>query len=235
MKSPIVPAILEESFDTISDMVSRVSGATDTVQIDIVDGMYAQNMTWPFTVLDDVSAISDTNKDLIKEVQRLYTLKTVFEVDLMVQNPEDTLGLWLMTDATRFIIHRMSTKYLTYCINRIKSDDQEVYVGLTSNDTPESIKPVIEFIDGVQCMGIDQIGKQGEPYDERIEKLVTALRDTYPDLPIQIDGGVSAQTIPRLLEAGAKKFAVGSAIFSGDAEKNLADLSKLYADTKVIV
>ena len=224
MKPSIVPAILKQSFDEVSDAVGSVADIADAVQIDIVDGLYAPNITWPFTALKDVSEVSDTDKDLLKEVQRLYTIQTVFELDLMVQNPENILGLWLMTDAARFIIHCMSTKYLTYCVTRIKEDNREVYIGLTSDDTLTGIKPVIDLIDGVQCMGIAQIGKQGEPYNERIEALITAIRSSYPELPVQVDGGVSAQTIPRLLEAGAARFAVGSALFEGNIEKNFSNL-----------
>ena len=132
-----------------------------------------------------------------------------------------------MTDAVRFVIHRMSTKYLTYCVSRVKEEGHEVFIGLTGDDTLAGIGSVIDVIDGVQCMGIEQIGKQGEPYSERIESLVQEIRDAYPELPIQIDGGVSAQTIPRLLEAGATQFAVGSALFSGDVEQNFSDLQHL--------
>ena len=237
MKSSITPAILEQSFDGVKGAVSRVSGAVGAVQIDIVDGLYAPHVTWPFTALSDADAskISDTNKDLIGELECLHVLKTSFELDLMIQNPEDTLGLWLITDAARLIIHRVSTEYLTHCINRIKGDEREVYVGLTSDDTPESIEPIIDLIDGVQCMGIAHIGKQGEPYDERVEKLIVGVRNAYPDLPIQIDGGVSVQTIPRLVEAGATRFAVGSALFSGDVEKNFAGLESAYSEAKAVV
>lgn len=235
MKSHIVPAILEESFENADGAVSRVADVAEVVQIDIVDGIYAPHTTWPFTTLKDDPVISGTNKDLLKEMQHLSSFKIPFEIDLMTQNPEDLLGLWLVTDAVRFIVHRMSTKYLTFCVNRIKDDGREVYVGLTSDDTPKSIESVADSIDGVQCMGIAQIGKQGEPYDERIETLIAAIRDAYPDLLIQIDGGVSVQTIPRLSEAGATRFAVGSALFTGDAEKNFSDLENAYSEAKAVV
>ena len=224
MKKCIQPAILEESFDKISDAIGCVSDVADTVQIDVVDGVYAPTVTWPFIDLADSSDVSAVNKGLIREVQRLYTLQTTFELDLMIQNPEDTLGVWLMSDAARFVIHRLSTQYVTYCINRIKEDGREVYIGLTSDDTLSALEPFVEAIDGVQCMGIAQIGKQGEPYHEGIELLIRSIRGTYPDLPIQVDGGVSLQTIPRLLEAGVTQFAVGSALFAGDIEKNFSDL-----------
>lgn len=231
MKSSLVPAILEQSFKDIVAKAHRAEDVTNTVQIDVVDGIYASNITWPFTALQDTSDATKKETLLTKELQQLYTMRTAIELDLMIQNPEDTLGVWLVTDAVRFIIHRMSTKYLTYCINRIKEGNHEVYIGLTSDDTLIGIEPMIELIDGVQCMGIAQIGKQGEPYDERIETLIADIRNAYPKLPIQVDGGVSVQTIPRLLEAGATQFAVGSALFKGDVEQNFSDLSSTTQQT----
>ena len=83
MKPFILPAILEQSFESVIGKVQCVDDVSDTVQIDVVDGVYAPTVTWPFTVLQDVSEVSDTHKDLIKEVQRLYTVRTSFEIDLM--------------------------------------------------------------------------------------------------------------------------------------------------------
>ena len=226
MKIPIRPAILEESFDGVADAIGRAADIADAVQIDIVDGVYAPSATWPFTVLEDASQVSDMNKDLLKEVQRFYTIQTTFELDLMIQNPEDTLGLWLVTDAERFVIHHASTRFLTYCVTRIKEGDREVFIGLTSDNTFSDIEPVVDVIDGVQCMGIAQVGKQGEPYNEGIEVLIREISNARPRLPIQVDGGVSAQTIPRLLAAGATQFAAGSALFSGDVKENFSGLQE---------
>ena len=231
MKTVIIPAILEKSFDAIQEAVDRVRGVTGVVQIDVVDGIYAENATWPF-ISSENDAISKgglSEKQLADKAECLYDLRVPFELDLMIQSPEDSLGVWLMTDATRLIIHRVSTQYVSYCVNRIKDDGREVYLGLTANDTLEGVASVLEVVDGVQCMGIAEIGKQGEPYDERIETLIAEIRKAHPLLPIQVDGGVSAQTMPRLLEAGATQFAVGSALFQGDIEKNFAVLQEVVS------
>ena len=225
MKTVIVPAILEKSFDAIEEAVGRVRGVAKAVQVDVVDGVYAGNATWPFFG-DGGSVEHLSEKQLADKVECLYGLRVPFELDLMVQSPEDSLGVWLMTDATRLIIHRASTQYVSYCVNRVKDDGREVYLGLTANDTLEGVAAVLDIVDGVQCMGIAEIGKQGEPYDERIEALIVDIRKAHPNLPIQVDGGVSVQTIPRLLETGVTQFAAGSALFNGDVKENFAELQK---------
>jgi pentose-5-phosphate-3-epimerase len=85
--------------------------------------------------------------------------------------------------------------------------------------------------DFVQVMGIDRIGRQGEPPDRHHKEiaLIKALRERYPVLVIQVDGGVAPH--PReLLEAGANRLIVGSAIVRARDPK--AALEKLYTEIK---
>ena len=234
MQVTITPAILEKSFDAILEAAQRVKGVVASVQVDVVDGVYATNATWPFVAdagseRDSATAggvVSVSDKQLADKAECLYGLNMPFELDLMIQSPEDSLGVWLLTDATRLIIHRASTQYLSYCINRVKDDGREVYLGLTARDTLEGVASALDIVDGVQCMGIAEIGRQGVPYHEQIEVLIADIHKAYPSLPIQVDGGVSAQTIPRLLEVGAVQFAVGSALFQGDVKKNMTALQE---------
>ena len=231
MKAVIVPAILEKSFDAIQEAVDRARGVAKAMQVDVVDGVYAPSASWPFWADGDGggSVVRLSEKELAEKAECLYGLRVPFELDLMVQSPEDSLGVWLLTDATRLIIHRASTQYVSYCVNRVKEDGREVYLGLTAADTVAGVASVLELVDGVQCMGIAEIGKQGEPYDERIETLIVDIHKAYPKLPIQVDGGVSAQTMPRLLSAGVERFAVGSALFRGDVKENFSILQKVVA------
>ena len=73
-------------------------------------------------------------------------------------------------------------------------------------------------------MGIREIGKQGEPYDPAVEDLIRSVKAMNPKLPISVDGGVSAQVIPALVEAGVSQLTVGSALFHGDIERNFSAL-----------
>jgi ribulose-phosphate 3-epimerase len=81
------------------------------------------------------------------------------------------------------------------------------------NTTPEALMhELIPQFDYLQVMGIASIGAQGQPFDERTLTTVHTLRERYPSLEIAIDGAVNETTIPRLVEAGANRFAPGSAI-----------------------
>ena len=65
-------------------------------------------------------------------------------------------------------------------------------------------------------MGINHVGFQGEPFDERVIEKVKAVRAKYPEMIISVDGGVSLETAPKLIEAGVSRLIVGSAIFNSD-------------------
>ncbi|HEU0080414.1 MAG TPA: hypothetical protein VFQ72_00095 [Candidatus Paceibacterota bacterium] len=84
-------------------------------------------------------------------------------------------------------------------------------------DDPEavaaSIAPVAAGIHFVQVMGIQNIGYQGQDFDPRAVELVRALRAAYPDMPIAVDGGVDVDNGRELVNAGATRLVVGSALF----------------------
>ena len=81
------------------------------------------------------------------------------------------------------------------------------------------------LFDFVQVMGIAEIGYQGEPFAEAALGRIRELRQAFPDLVMSVDGGVSSDTIVRLVEAGAQRFVSGSAIFGGGLiEENISGL-----------
>ena len=81
-------------------------------------------------------------------------------------------------------------------------------------DTPlEDIYPFLNHVDFVQLMGIDEIGFQGEEFDERVLDRIRLLRSQYKDLSISVDGSVNLETAPKIIDAGANILVVGSAIW----------------------
>jgi ribulose-phosphate 3-epimerase len=81
---------------------------------------------------------------------------------------------------------------------------------------PEVLEQFDALYDYVQVMGINRVGRQGEPFEPRSLALIERLRHRYPDLAIQVDGGVSLKTARQLVRAGATKLVVGHAIVAAD-------------------
>jgi len=209
----IIPAIIPKSFADFTEKLSQVSRYVPVVQIDICDGKFTGEKSWPYS---------------IEEEGFPFWEEVTFEIDLMVENPDLVVDEWVHAGAERIVVHFESfpdAPSTQTFINTFKEkffspgSAVSVGVGLAINmDTPlEEIEPLFPCIDFLQCMGIARIGYQGEPFDERVLGRVSDLRARYPDLVISVDGGVSEDSAPKLESAGANRLVVGSAIFrSGD-------------------
>ena len=77
-------------------------------------------------------------------------------------------------------------------------------------------------------MGIEHIGAQGEPFDERVLSQIKSLRVLYPELIISVDGSVNEETAPLLVQAGANRLVVGSALMkSFDMRETMRELESI--------
>lgn len=222
----IIPAILPTSRADLNEKLKRLAGIRSEVQIDIVDGRFIAPATWPY--------LTDTNSEPLSEEDDLAELDPFkFEVDLMVENPEEVIGRWIRAGATRITVHAETTHNLYGVIEEFQTrygHDKDfapelLSFGLALNITTDTalIEPFIDTCDYVQFMGIAHIGKQGEPFDERVIPKLHQFHRKYPDMPIQVDGGVSRETAGKLLEAGASRLVVGSALWKAPDIKEELD------------
>jgi len=79
------------------------------------------------------------------------------------------------------------------------------------------IEPCLDEVDYVQCMGIVRIGRQGQPLDQRIFERVRLFRRRHPDIPVQVDGGISLADAKKLVALGVSNLVIGSGILrAGD-------------------
>ena len=223
MAMEIIPAILPQDFAEIEEKVNLLKEVSDIVQIDICDGHFVSSFTWPYKKKDN------TFEQIIREDEALPAWQTVnYEFDLMVDHPEKVVDDWVSVGAARIIIHVESKGDIKEAINKLVG---RVEVGLALNiDTRlDVIKDLVgdDAVQFVQLMGIDHIGFQGQEFDEKVIQRIEEVREMYPDMLISIDGGVSLENAAVLLDAGADRLVVGSAIFA--AENPLDAIEKFQA------
>jgi ribulose-phosphate 3-epimerase len=216
-RTEIIPAILPKDFVELEDRVSEVKGFTKTVQIDVCDGQFTPQASWPYRKRDD------TFEKIAHEAEGLPGWKDLdYEIDLMVNKPEEVVEQWVTAGATRIIIHIESKGDVGKALEILKG---RVEVGLALNiDTP--IERIAQFnnetiqqpvgIQFIQLMGIDHIGFQGQEFDSKVIEKIKEVKKMFPDYPISIDGGVSLDNALRLIESGANRLVVGSAIFESE-------------------
>lgn len=206
----IIPAVLPETFEDLEGTLSRLSGVAPLVQIDVVDGIFAPNRSWPYSNMPSFEPIAAGEKGL-----PLWE-EFEFEVDIMAARVEKSVTHWLSAGASRIIIHVESqdTTQAVVALQGERGGALGLQVGLAlSIETPLSaLEAYAGMFDYVQLMGIARIGFQGETLDERVYERIASLRALHPDGTIQIDGGVKLENAPRLKDVGANRLVAGSAI-----------------------
>ncbi|MBU2104109.1 hypothetical protein KKD81_00305 [Patescibacteria group bacterium] len=229
----IVPAIIPKSKEHLEESLERLRGVCTEVQIDIVDGTFASPASWPYG-----ARTSDLEHMLAEEEMLPFCGEFKYEIDLMSADPETDTGNWIALGATRVTVHAESTPYLARFFKNIHGEyghDRDFVSDLLSFGLALGIEtdialvePYHKDIEYVQLMGIRSIGKQGQGFDSRVLQKIRAFKKQYPHIPIQIDGAVSLATAPKLLEAGASRLVVGSALWNApDIQEEFAKFVSL--------
>ncbi|OHA24026.1 MAG: hypothetical protein A3B11_01545 [Candidatus Taylorbacteria bacterium RIFCSPLOWO2_01_FULL_44_26] len=209
-KIEIIPAILPKDFAELEEKTGLLDGLVKTVQIDVCDGSFTPKASWPYRKNDDYF------EKITSEEQGMPCWETLnYEFDLMVNNPEKVVEQWLIAGATRIAIHAEAKGDITKTITSLVGC---VEIGLALNvDTP--LGTIVGFKDNIQflqCMGIEDIGFQGQKFDTRVINRIKRLREMFSDLIISVDGGVSFENAQELISAGADRLVIGSAIWNSD-------------------
>ncbi len=227
MIDTIIPAIMPTNLDDLSDHIASVVGVVTTVQVDIMDGIFVPEKTWPYLA-------QDMDDDFIFERGLPYADKIDIEFDLMIHEPETRLEYWMTLAPKRIIFHIKSLLDPERLFAELEDYRDLVEIGI-SFDIRSALSDVelyIPHVDFVQCMGIVNIGFQGEKFDERALTFLSALREAHPSLILSVDGGVNLDTIKKLKDSGANRFVCGSAIFSSGDEDPQVNIKNLYSRIK---
>ena len=228
----IIPAILSQNYEDMKNKIALMRGIVPIVQIDLCDGIFVQNKTWPFATGggDDINLLA-----ILNEQEGMPFWEDIdFELDLMVADAVSNFDIYTKLSPKRIVFHIEAVGDLKEFKNFLEGMDvyirDSIQIGLSINTTTpiEQIFYLVNDIDFVQCMGIEHIGFQGQDFDERVLGQIKILKEKYPDLIISVDGGVNFETAPKLIKAGASRLITGSLILkSQDIRETIAELEKL--------
>ncbi len=226
----IIPAIMPSDFADLSSKVARVAPFVSSVQLDIMDGDFVPEKTWPYH-----GEIMDFKK-LQREALGLPEWEKInYEIDLMVSSPDRDALEWIKIGASRIILHFESHPEIKSIIEKIrqeygrKSDNYsapEIGLAIGTEIPLEKIDSLIPLVDFVQQMGIEKIGYQGEAFSPKVIPRIKELRKKYPNLIISIDGAVNEETAPVLVSAGVTRLVSGSYVFNAVDIKQSIDTLK---------
>ncbi len=220
----IIPAILPKSFKEIEEKVAQIVGTAPLVQVDICDGKFVPTVTWPYWKADE------NFEAILREERGMPEWEKInYEFDLMIENPtEDDARKWLSAGAERIVLHHESSKDLMPAIN-ILSGLVEIGIAINISTKLEEIKRYADKIQFIQIMGIHKAGFQGQKFEPSTLDKVKEVRVIFPQMKIQIDGGVTLENSELLKHVGVDILVVGSAIFGdghGDVENIIENLEE---------
>jgi ribulose-phosphate 3-epimerase len=225
----IIPAIIVNDFNELNGKLAKFVNITNIVQIDICDGKFVSSLSWPMQQGDKYSI-----ERVLEEEEGLPFWESLdFEFDLMVLNAHKQFDFFARLGAKRIIFHleaETESDFKEFLESMDPYFKDNISIGIAINTTTDISKldPFVNYVDFIQCMGIEHIGFQGEPFDERVLSQIKNLKIKYPEIKISVDGSVNENTAPSLIEAGADRLVIGSALLqSFDIRESFKEFQNL--------
>lgn len=195
--------MLAADFLHLEKDVETVNKHADLFHLDVMDGVFVPNISFGFPVIEAIAKKAEKPMD----------------VHLMIINPENYVERFAKVGAEMISFHLNATNDPSAVLRQIRS--YGVKAGLVINpDLPvESLFPYLAEADFILLMSVFA-GFGGQKFIEatyeRVRTLKAEIERQNLDLPIQVDGGVSASNAAALAEAGATILVAGSAVFKAD-------------------
>lgn len=188
----VVPAILANSKQDFRAQVEKINAFTRRVQIDIVDGLFAQNETL--------------------DVTNIWWPKSwETDIHMMVARPSEHLDTIFKLMPSLCIFHAEAQENLLPIFEALKEHEIKTGVALLPGTYPGAVKQYIEAADHVMVFA-GQIGVQGSPADMLQTEKIPLIRNIKPDVEIGWDGGANMSNIRTLAHSDVDVIDVGSAI-----------------------
>jgi len=208
----ITPSILNADFTRLNHEIDSIAEVSDLLHLDVMDNVFVPNFTFDFEAASKI--ISESSLAVDAHLM-------VADVDLIaVQYAE--LGCASVT------IHAEATKNIPQTLKNIRAAGSRSSLGIKPNTQIEQYADCIDLVDMFLIMTVEP-GFGGQKFMENMMDKVRKTRTLIGDRPIwlQVDGGISMNTIEMALEAGADTFVVGSAVFNApDPAQMVVDLRK---------
>ena len=208
MSVRINPSILAADFANFERELGRITTA-DLVHVDIMDNHFVPNLTFGPAM-----------------TERLQELSTIpLDVHLMIDDPDRWAPGYAELGAFSVTFHAEAARDAVALARRLRDIGSRAGIALKPGTAVEPFLELLPEFDQVLVMTVEP-GFGGQSFIESVMPKLVALRESRGDLDLwlQVDGGITLDTIGIAAEAGADTFVAGSSVFTGDPEANITAL-----------
>jgi len=208
----ITPSILNADFSRLNEEIDSIAQVSDLLHLDVMDNVFVPNFTFDF----------EAASKIIKESS------LAVDAHLMVANVDLIAVQYAELGCASVTIHAEATENIPQTLKNIRSAGARASLGIKPNTQIEQYSELIDLVDMFLIMTVEP-GFGGQKFMEEMMSKVRTTRALIGERPIwlQVDGGISMQTIEMALDAGADTFVVGSAVFNApDPAQMVVDIRK---------
>lgn len=202
----IAPSILSADFAKLGEEVAAITNAgADFIHVDVMDGHFVPNLT--------------IGPAVVKAIRPHSALP--FDVHLMIEPVEPFIESYAQAGADIITIHAEATNHLDRAVAQIKALGKKAGVSLCPATHESALTYVMDKVDLILVMSVNP-GFGGQKFLHSQLPKIAAIREMITqsgrEILLEVDGGITAQTAPLAIQAGADTLVAGSAVFKNGPE-----------------
>src|SRR5579871_4743555 len=219
----LAPSILSADFAHLADQVREVTeGGASLIHVDVMDGHFVPNIT--------------IGPPVVKSLRRATELP--LDCHLMIENPDQYIPDFVEAGADWISVHQEACRHLDRTLHLIRSQGAQAGVVINPATPVETLSEVLDIVDFVLVMSVNP-GFGGQKFIpstlHKMRRLADIRRQRGLQYRIEVDGGVSLDTIADVVHAGAEILVAGNAVFGkDDPKKNAEALLKAATEAAMI-